>query len=186
MYLSRIALTNFRNYARLSLDMPRRTIVLQGSNAQGKTNVLEAIYYLAAARSPYAGSDSELVNWEAEHDDLPHARVDAELVRGNTLTHIEIILQRNGNGQSRYRKYIRVNGSPKRVMDLLGQANIVLFVPQDISLIDGAPGGRRRYLDATLCQIDAKYCQALSQYNRVLEQRNSLLKQLRERGRPPD
>jgi DNA replication and repair protein RecF len=161
-------------------------MILQGANAQGKTNVLEAVYYLAAARSPYASSDTELVNWLAEQDDLPHARVDAELVRGNSITHIEIILQSNGNGQSRYRKYIRINGAPKRVMDLLGQANIVLFVPQDVSLIDGTPGGRRRYLDSTLCQIDAHYCQALSQYSKVLEQRNSLLKQLRERGGAPD
>jgi DNA replication and repair protein RecF len=186
MYLTRLSLTNFRNYTRLSLDMPRRTMILQGANAQGKTNVLEAIYYLAAARSPYANSDTQLVNWLAEQDDLPHARVDAELVRGNTITHIEIILQRNGNDQSRYRKYVRINGSPKRVMDLLGQANVVLFVPQDVSLVDGSPGGRRRYLDTTLCQIDVHYCQSLSQYSKVLEQRNSLLKQLRERGGTPD
>jgi DNA replication and repair protein RecF len=186
MYLSRLSLTNFRNYTRLSLDMPRRTMVLQGANAQGKTNVLEAIYYLAAARSPYASNDTQLVNWLAEQDDLPHARIDAELVRGNAIVHIEIILQHNGNGQSRYRKYIRINGAPKRVMDLLGQANIVLFVPQDVSLIDGSPNGRRRYLDATLCQIDVQYCHALSHYSRVLEQRNSLLKQLRERNGSPD
>ena len=161
-------------------------MILQGANAQGKTNILEAIYYLAAAKSPYASSDTQLVNWLAEKDDLPHARIDAELVRGNTLTRIEIVLTRNGNGQSRYRKHIRINGSPKRVMDLLGLANIVLFVPQDISLIDGAPAGRRRYLDATLCQIDVRYCRALARYGRILEQRNSLLRQLRERGGPPD
>jgi DNA replication and repair protein RecF len=159
---------------------------LQGANAQGKTNVLEAIYYLAAAKSPYASSDAQLVNWLAEQDDLPHARVDAELIRGNTLTRIEIVLTHNGNGQSRYRKHIRINGSPKRVMDLLGQANIVLFVPQDVSLIDGAPAGRRRYVDTTLCQIDTHYCRALSQYGRILEQRNSLLRQLRERGGAPE
>lgn len=186
MYLSRLSLTNFRNYTRLSLDLPKRVIVLQGANAQGKTNVLEAIYYLAAAKSPYASSDTQLVNWLAEQDDLPHARVDAELVRGNALTRIEIVLTRDGNGQSRYRKHVRVNGSPKRVMDLLGLANIVLFVPQDMSLVDGSPSGRRRYLDAMLCQIDPHYCRSLSQYNKILEQRNSLLKQLRDRGGPAD
>jgi DNA replication and repair protein RecF len=186
MYLSRLSLINFRNYTRLALDMPRRIMVLQGANAQGKTNVLEAIYYLAAAKSPYASSDSQLVNWLAEDDDLPHARVEAELVRGNTLTRIEIVLTRNGNGLSRYRKHVRINGAHKRVMDLLGIANVVLFIPQDMSLIDGAPSGRRRYLDAMLCQIEPHYCRALSQYNKVLEQRNSLLRQLRERGGSPD
>jgi len=186
MYLSRLSLINFRNYTRLSLDMPRRIMVLQGANAQGKTNVLEAIYYLAASKSPYASSDTQLVNWLAEQDDLPHARVEAEVVRGDTVTRIEIILTRNGNGQSRYRKHIRINGAPKRVMDLLGVVNIVLFIPQDMSLIDGAPAGRRKYLDAMLCQIEPRYCRALSQYNKVLEQRNSLLRQLRERGGSPD
>jgi DNA replication and repair protein RecF len=186
MYLTRFSLINFRNYTRLSLDMPRGITVLQGANAQGKTNLLEAIYYLSAAKSPYANSDVQLVNWLAEQDDLPHARVEAELARRDTLTRIEIILARGANGPSRYRKHVRINGIPKRVMDLLGQANVVLFVPQDMTLIDGAPALRRRYLDATLCQIDGHYRRALSQYNRVLEQRNSLLRTLRERGGAPD
>ncbi len=182
MYLTRLSLINFRNYTRLSLDTPRRLLVLQGANAQGKTNVLEAIYYLAAARSPYANSDAQLVNWLAERDDLPHARVEAEIVRGTTMVRIEIVLTRNGKDQARYRKHVRINGVDKRATDLWGLANIVLFVPQDISLVDGAPSGRRRYIDAMLCQIDTRYCRALRQYGRVLEQRNSLLRQLRERG----
>jgi DNA replication and repair protein RecF len=186
MYLTRLSLVNFRNYARLSLDMPRRVMVLQGANAQGKTNILEAIYYLTAAKSPFATGDTQLVNWLAEQDDLPHARVEAELIRGNALTRIEIILTRDERNHDRYRKHIRINGVDKRVMDLIGVANIVLFVPQDISLVDGSPSGRRRYLDATLCQIDPHYCRALAQYGRVLEQRNGLLRQLRDRGGPPD
>jgi len=186
MFLTRLSLVNFRNYARLSLDMPRRVMVLQGKNAQGKTNLLEAIYYLTAAKSPYATSDAQLVNWLAEQDDLPHARVEAELIRGNVLTRIEVILTRDERNHDRYRKHIRINGVDKRVVDLIGVANIVLFVPQDISLVDGSPSGRRRYLDATLCQIDSHYCRALAQYGRVLEQRNGLLRQLRDRGGSPD
>jgi len=180
VYLTQLVLTNFRNYTRLFLDLPRHTTVLQGANAQGKTNLLEAIYYLAAARSPYTLNDAQLVNWLAEQDDLPHARVTAELARGNALTKIEIILTRNaGNG---YQKHIRVNGVAKRAMDLLGLVNVVLFVPQDIALIDGAPAHRRHYLDVMLCQIDPAYRQALAQYNRVLEQRNALLKSLRDKN----
>ncbi len=180
MYLTQLALTNFRNYTRLSLDFPRHTAVLQGQNAQGKTNLLEAIYYLAAARSPYALSDAQLVNWLAEQDDLPHARVAAELAKGDMLIQIEIVLARNGNGG--YQKHIRVNGVPRRAMDLLGVVNVVLFVPQDIALVDGSPSHRRRYLDGMLCQIDPAYREALAQYNRVLERRNALLKLLRDRN----
>lgn len=186
MHLTRLSLINFRNYARLSLDMPRRVMVLQGANAQGKTNILEAIYYLTAARSPYASSDTQLVNWLAEQEDLPHARIEAELVRSNVLTRIDITLTRDERNHDRYRKHIRINGVDKRVMDLIGVANIVLFVPQDISLVDGSPSERRRYLDATLCQIEPHYCRALAQYGRVLEQRNGLLRQLRDRGGSPD
>ncbi|MBN1580089.1 MAG: DNA replication/repair protein RecF [Anaerolineae bacterium] len=184
--MTQLTLHNFRNYARLSLDLPRRTTILQGHNAQGKTNLLEAIYYLVAARSPYASTDAQLVNWLAEQDDLPYARITAELARGDTLARIEITLMPNGNGPGAYRKHIRLNGVPKRAMDLLGQVNVVLFVPQDIVLIDGSPSGRRRYLDAMLCQIDPAYCRALTQYNRVLERRNALLRSLREQGGAAD
>jgi len=186
MYLTQLSLTNFRNYTRLSFDVPRHTTVLQGENAQGKTNLLEAIHYLAVGRSPHATGDAQLVNWLAVHDDLPHARIVAELARGETRTRIEITLMRNANGRAGYRKHIRINGVARRVMDLLGHANVVLFVPQDIALVDGPPSGRRRYLDEMLCQIDGAYCRTLSRYNRVLEQRNHLLRTLREQGGDPD
>jgi DNA replication and repair protein RecF len=182
MHLTRFSLTNFRNYIRLSLDMPQHTIILQGANAQGKTNLLEGIYYLAIAKSPYATNDAQLVNWLAAQDDLPHARIEADLAHGNTQTRIEITLARPKKASTGYRKHVRINGLPKRVTDLIGQVNIVLFVPQDITLLDGPPSERRRYLDVTLCQIDRPYYRALTRYNRVLERRNHLLRTLRERG----
>jgi DNA replication and repair protein RecF len=180
MYLRSFSLANFRNYIRLSLDVPRQITVLQGANAQGKTNFLEGIYYLTSARSPHATNDVQLVNWLAEQDDLPYVRVVAEVARKDAQTRIEITLTQETNG-SGYRKHIRINGTPKRVMDLLGQVNAVLFVPQDIALIDGAPSVRRRYLDVTLCQVNPLYCRALAKYSRVLERRNHLLRMLRER-----
>ena len=182
MYLTQISLTNFRNYTRLSMDLSQSISILQGANAQGKTNFLEAVYYLAIARSPYAGSDAQLVNWLAANDDLPYARIVADLARASGTSHIEITLTQNTNGQSSFRKHIRVNGVPKRAVELLGCANIVLFVPQDITLIDGSPAGRRRYLNTVLCQTDARYCHTLAHYNHVLEQRNHLLRTLRDRG----
>ena len=186
MHLKQLSLTNFRNYARLSLDMSQRITILQGANAEGKTNFLEALYYLAVGKSPYATSDAQLVHWLAEQDDLPHARIVANLARGDVEIRIEITLTRKANGQPGYRKHIRINGIPKRVMDLLGLANIVLFVPRDVAVIDGSPSGRRRYLNSTLCQIDTQYCRTLIKYNRVLERRNHLLRTLRDRGGRPD
>jgi DNA replication and repair protein RecF len=184
MRIEHLSLTNFRNYARLELDFPGHTVLLQGDNAQGKTNLLEAIYYLATTRSPYAGTEHELVNWLAENQDLPHARLVAQVRKGDGSLRIEIALVRTQSSQANspsYRKHIKVNGVNKRALDLVGQVNVVLFLPEDIDLVAGSPSGRRRYLDATLCQIDPRYCRTLQKYNRVLTQRNHLLRTLRER-----
>jgi DNA replication and repair protein RecF len=197
MRIEHLSLTNFRNYARLELDFPGRTILLQGDNAQGKTNLLEAIYYLATTRSPYAGVEHELVNWLAADQDLPHARLVAQVRKGDSSLRIEITLVRtqalgangavlSGSKGPRYRKHIKVNGVNKRALDLIGQVNVVLFLPEDIDLVAGSPSGRRRYLDATLCQIDPRYCRTLQKYNRVLTQRNHLLRTLRQRERDLD
>ena len=184
MRIESLSLTNFRNYARLEMDFPGHTVLLQGDNAQGKTNLLEAIYYLATTRSPHAGAEHELVNWLAENQDLPHARLVAQVRKGDSSLRIEITLVRTQSSRAnspRYRKHIKVNGVNKRALDLIGQVNVVLFLPEDIDLVSGSPSGRRRYLDTTLCQIDPRYCRILQKYNRVLTQRNHLLRTLRER-----
>lgn len=186
MRLSHLSLHNVRNYVRLDLDLPSGVTVLVGDNAQGKTNLLEAIYYLATSRSPYAGADREMVNWLAvEREPLPYARLVGRVVRGDGEVSIEITLTQQANNGDRYRKQIRLNGVARRAMDLLGQLNVVLFLPEDIALVSGSPSGRRRYLDSMLCQIDPSYCRSLSRYNRVVTQRNALLRDLRERGEDP-
>ena len=183
MRLTHLSLHNFRNYVRLDLDMPPGVSILQGDNAQGKTNLLEAVYYLATSRSPHAGSDRELVNWLAvEQEPLPYTRLVGHVTKAASESTIEITLTQQANNGARYRKQIRLNGVSRRVMDLLGQLNVVLFLPEDIALVTGSPGGRRRYLDAALCQIDPVYCRSLSRYNRIITQRNALLRDLRERG----
>ena len=190
MRLTHLSLRNFRNFVRLDLDLTAGVTLLLGDNAQGKTNLLEAIYYLATSRSPHAGAERELVNWLATEDEpLPYARLVGRLVHREVrpaadLT-IEITLTQQANNGNRYRKQIRLNGVAKRAMDLLGQLNVVLFLPEDIALVFDSPSRRRRYLNATLCQIDPPYCRALARYNQVVTQRNALLRDLRERGGDP-
>ncbi len=190
MFLAKLALTNFRNYPHLELDLTPGLTLLHGNNAQGKTNLLEAIFYLATARSPHAGAERELIRWGAASEPIPFARVEAEALRRNDdRVHLEIVLvqapDENQHPSSRVSKRIKVNGVNKRALDLLGQLNVVLFLPEDLDLVFGAPSERRRYLDTTLSQIDPQYGRSLSQYNQVLEQRNALLRDFRERAFNP-
>ncbi len=186
MRLTHLTLHNFRNYVRLELDLLPGVTLLLGDNAQGKTNLLEAIYYLATSRSPHAGAERELVNWLAvEQEPLPYARLAGQVVRAERELTIEITLTRQAHNGYRYRKQIRLNGVSRRAMDLLGRLTAVLFTPEDIALVSGSPGRRRRYLDAMLCQIDPAYCRALTRYNKIVTQRNALLRDLRERGGDP-
>jgi len=189
VYLKHLSLANFRNYARLELELTPGIILVQGENAQGKTNLLEAIYYLSTARSPYATADRELINWLAEEEELTFARLVGRMQKDDTLQRLEITLLKEPSPEADsqgLKKQIRVNGVPKRVLDLIGQLNVVLFLPQDIDLVAGSPGGRRRYLDTTTCQFDPVYCRTLRRYNRVLTQRNHLLRQVQERRTSPD
>jgi DNA replication and repair protein RecF len=181
MHITHLSLTNFRNYARLEMPFPSGVIALLGDNAQGKTSLLEAIYYLATSRSPYTTSDRQLINWLALDDPLPFARLVAEVRAAGGLKRIEItVMLESGNRHGRLKKEIRIDGIPRRVMDLLGEVRVVMFLPQDLALVEGSPGERRRYLDVTLCQTDPAYCRALSRYDKVLRQRNALLKQFQE------
>ncbi len=196
MHLTRLALTNFRNYAHLELELAPGLTLLQGNNACGKTNLLEAIFYLATARSPHAGAERELIRWGAISEPIPFARAETEVVKRNgDHTALEIVLVQAAEGHERLRpgalehaamngrvtKRIKVNGVPKRALDLLGEMIVVLFLPEDLDLVFGSPGERRRYLDTTLSQIDRRYGRALSKYSQVVEQRNSLLRDFRER-----
>ena len=185
MYLTNVKLDNFRNYHRLALDLPQGSTLLVGDNAQGKTNLLEAVFFLATTRATFARSEQQVINWEVfESEPLPFARVEGHVQRRDDRIKIDITVLPGENGH--VRKELRINGAKKRALDVVGQLNAVLFVPEDIDLITGAPAGRRRYMDITLCQIDPVYCRTLSQYNHTMTQRNALLKQLGERRGNPD
>lgn len=158
--------------------------MLQGNNAQGKTNLLEALYYLSTTTSPHARSDRQLINWlTLKQDVLPFTRLEALVKRGGGTVQLAMTVVNEGD---RFKKDIRQNGAKKRAMDVIGKLNVVMFLPEDIALVSGSPSLRRRYIDGVLCQIDSEYCRTLSQYNKLLPQRNALLKELAERRRSPD
>jgi DNA replication and repair protein RecF len=186
MYLRHLSLTNFRNFTRLDVDIPRRVVVLLGSNAQGKTSLLEAIYFLAAFTSFQTHADRQIVNFhEAKSNSLTVTRRVADYQRGNGKHRLEarLILEPMGvlNGQ-RLRKEILLDGVKKPVSEVIGHFNAVIFVPQMSQIIEGAPEERRRYLNLALAQSTPAYARVLSEYSQALTQRNALLKSLGERG----
>ncbi len=184
MFIEHLSLTNFRNYARLEVSLPaERPIVLHGDNAQGKTSLLEAIYYLATARSPYTISDRQLIHWRAEDDPIPFARLVGDIqsrAGGYNRVELTLVLERGTDGAGRFKKTVRINGADKRVMDLVGLLSVVLFLPQDLTLVEGAPSERRRFIDNTLSQVDKDYLAALNTYEKILPQRNALLRRVAE------
>lgn len=183
MRITHLSLTNFRNYARLETAFPPGMVVVYGDNAQGKTSLLEAIYYLATSRSPHTTADRQLINWLADEEPIPFARLVADTQTRGGPKRVEVTLLKERAGRTiRFKKDIKINGLPRRVMDLLGQITVVMFLPQDLALIEGSPTLRRRYLNVTLCQTDRDYCRALREYDQSLGQRNALLRQFQERG----
>jgi len=187
MRIRYLSLTNFRNYARLELALPQRPLLLYGSNAQGKTSLLEAVYLLATGSSPLTSLDRQIVKWEADDEGLPYARAWAEVVHRARVFEIEIILEKKtvSNDTVRTQKTIKIDRARKRRADLAGLLNVVLFMPQDVEIVSGPPAGRRRYLDDTLCQVDSVYCAALERYTSALRQRNAALRYLRDEGGDP-
>lgn len=189
MHIEHLSLTNFRNYARLELPLPPKPIVLHGDNAQGKTSLLEAIYYLATSKSPYTTSDRQLIHWRTENEPIPFARMLAEVSnKQHPLQRLEMtLLLDTSTGAQRFKKTIKLNNVEKRVMDVVGLLSVVLFLPRDVSLIEGSPSDRRRFMDTTLTQVNRTYAEALNTYEKTLPQRNALLKRIGEkRSRPAE
>jgi DNA replication and repair protein RecF len=156
MYLKHLSLTNFRNFSRLDVDVPGGNLMLVGENAQGKTSLLEAIYFLATMVSFHASSDRELISFLAAREPLAVARIVADYQRGHNEHRLEvrIIQEVNGNnGGSRLRKEVLTDGVKCRMSEAVGHFMAVLFLPQMLSVIEGAPDERRRYLNLTLAQV---------------------------------
>jgi DNA replication and repair protein RecF len=191
MRITRLSLTNFRNYAKQELELPAGVSFIYGENAQGKSNLLEAIFLLATTRSERSQTDGELINWAALEDTQPVARVEAEVERSDGPLKLEVIVVGRPRGPDAVErvpasKRLRVNGVAKRQADMVGQLMAVLFTTEDMDLVSGAPAGRRRYMDVMLSQLERGYARSLSRYNKLVSQRNALLKRIQERDAEPD
>ena len=185
MLLRHLQLQHYRNYASLDVTFQSGLVLLQGANAQGKTNLLEAIYMLATTKSQRARSDSDLISW-TDRDPLSataFARIVGRVERAANTLAIEILIREGGN-ESQARKRFKLNGVERKASEVVGSVTAVFFAPNDVDLVAGSPSVRRRYLDVMLCQIEPSYFRALARYNRAILQRNALLRQVRERAQP--
>ena len=190
MYISHLRLTNYRNFASLSLELPPGLVVLSGANAQGKTNLLEAAYLLAITKSYRTNVERELISWASQK--APEAAgtagmeqtvIDGEVERRDDKVRIIVGLRAGsseGAGGVLVNKQVKVNGVSTSASGLVGWVNAVLFTASDIELVHGSPSQRRRFLDILLSQVDRGYLRTLQRYQRVLTQRNHLLRLIRE------
>lgn len=174
-------------------------ILLEGANGQGKSNLLEAAYLLAIAKSNRASMDREMVRSEARIGPQPHAQILAHLTVADGDVRLQVDFSPSGNSGNPYseaetatpeaavfHKSFRVNGVGRRASSVVGVLNAVMFGAEDLELVYGTPSIRRRYLDILISQLDDRYLRSLQRYHKILAQRNHLLKRIRHRSASPD
>ena len=168
MYIESVQLKNFRNYDSLELDLAQGTNIFYGNNAQGKTNILEALYLCGTTKSHKGSRDKDMIQFGKDES---HIRM---MVKRDELSYrIDMHLKKNKA------KGVAINGLPiRKASELFGILNIVFFSPEDLNIIKNGPGERRRFLDLELCQLDKIYLTDLASYNHIVNQRNKLLKDL--------
>lgn len=170
MYLRHIHLLHYRNYDDQQLNLNRGINVLIGPNGQGKTNLLEAIYYLAAGSNFRGNKDLELIQWES-----PYFRLIGQMKKDTSerLYELEIYVDQEKN------KQLKINGVKyKSLAELHNYLRAILFSPDDLKIVKGSPAERRRYLDIGMCQLDQSYHRLVRDYERIVQQRNNLMKEL--------
>lgn len=166
MYIKKLQMLNYRNYKSLDISLGKNVNVFMGDNAQGKTNILEAIYYCAFAKSHRTSKDKELINWESNS-----AYLSLLVGRDRLDKLIDINILKDG------KKAIRINKvKVSKIGELFGSFNVVMFSPEDLKIIKDSPGVRRKFIDMELCQLNSRYYYNLVQYNKILNERNVLLK----------
>ncbi len=170
MIIKSLELADFRNYDNLKIDFSSGTNILYGDNAQGKTNILEAIYVSATTKSHKGSKDKEIIGFGKEE-----AHIRTILEKDNAEYRVDMHLRGNKS------KGIAIDGQKiKRASDLIGMLNVVFFSPEDLSIIKNGPSERRRFMDMELCQLDQIYLNSLSKYNKLVVERNKVLKDLFE------
>ena len=168
MIIKSLELSDFRNYETLSISFDKGTNILFGDNAQGKTNILEAIYVSATTKSHKGSKDKEIINFNKEE-----AHIRTYLEKEDVEYRVDMHLRKNKS------KGIAIDGQKiKKAADLLGLLNVVFFSPEDLSIIKNGPAERRRFADMELCQLDSFYLYNLNNYNKIINQRNKLLKDM--------
>lgn len=173
MYLHRLTLQDFRNYESLTLGLSTGLTLVVGPNAQGKSNLLEAMAVLAYGQSPRTPQAADLVRWGAGH-----ARVTGEVQHATGEMHLGVALNAQG------RRKLTVNAQPvRRMADYVGRLPAVYFGIEDLGMVRGAPAERRKFLDRLLSQMSSRYFAGLQQYNKVLQQRNAWLRGVADGGR---
>ena len=169
MVIKSLDLMDFRNYENLNIDFGSGINIFYGDNAQGKTNILEAIYMSATTKSHRGTKDKDIIRFGCEEGHIRLFLLNSE----NVESKLDIHLRKSKT------KGIAVDGVRlKKATELLGLINVVLFSPEDLDIIKGGPGERRRFIDMELCQLDDFYIYNLNNYNRIINQRNNLLKDL--------
>ena len=168
MIIKSLELADYRNYDSLSIQFDKGVNILYGDNAQGKTNILEAIFLAATTKSHRGSKDREIIGFDKEE-----AHIRTYLEKEGVETRVDMHLRKNKS------KGIAIDGQKiKKAADLLGLCNVVFFSPEDLGIIKNGPSERRRFVDMELCQLDALYLHNLNHYNRIVDQRNKLLKDM--------
>jgi len=168
MFVSEVALSNFRNYEKLNIKLSSGTNILYGDNAQGKTNLLEAIYMTATTKSHRGAKDRDIIRIGCDD-----AHIRLILSKRDVSERVDMHLRKSKA------KGVAINGIPiRRSTELLGLMHVIAFSPEDLYVIKRGPGERRRFMDIEISQLDRVYNSNLQEYNKILEQRNNLLKQL--------
>ena len=168
MIIRSLELSNFRNYEKLNISFSPDVTILYGDNAQGKTNVLEALYTASTTKSQKGSKDKDMIKFNESES---HIRMTVE--DGDIERRIDMHLK------STKQKGVAIDGIPiRKASELYGIMNIISFSPDDLGIIKEGPAERRRFIDMELCQLDKLYMHNFSGYNRALDQRNNLLKQI--------
>ncbi|MGV8982462.1 DNA replication/repair protein RecF [Clostridium sp.] len=166
MHVKYLQLLNFRNFSDLTIELNKGTNVFVGDNAQGKTNILEAIYYCSLAKSHRTNRDKELINWKASD-----AYIKLYVCKTRLDKKIEIKIFKEG------KKGVNINSiKVQKLSELVGSFNVIMFSPEDLNIVKESPLYRRKFLDIELCKLNSRYYYSLSQYKKILNERNLAIK----------